>query len=199
MVSTTTTINAQESPNPLYQAASFEQDVNFRQDVCDREAAFARGEYESLGKALRGLELRAMVGINDFFQLDNSGTSDATGGSNKESATSGTIYTDYPGIIVTLMDEIARRGEFTWRNSFAVLDESQSLPDDKDWTEFLLWQTDTYDMAVSYWFETVERKRRGINFVDSWVSSGRALERERMDEDVTKETVSAWFFICLID
>ena len=149
-----TTSQAQESPNPLYQTEPFDETADFRQDVCDREAAFARGEYTSLGKALQGLELRALVGINDFFQLDNDGR----------------IYADYPGIVVTLMDEIAQRGGFTWRNSFAIVDESNPLPDDKDWTDFLIWQVDSYDIALSYWFETVERKRNGANFVESWVS-----------------------------
>lgn len=157
----TTRATCQEKPNPDLQFDYFSLNATqtFRQNVCNREAAFARGEVP-LGRALQGMQLNVYLAENEFFSLTTT-TADDGGGS---------IPQGYPGIIVKIMDEIATRGGFTWRDSYAVYNEAV-IPEDKTYTDLLLYGVETYDIVVSWWFETTARKAMGISFPEAWVSA----------------------------
>ena len=55
-----------------------------------------------LADALRGLDLHPAIAAAEYVVLDEDGRLDE----------------DYPGLLPTLLDEIARRAGFRWRNSF---------------------------------------------------------------------------------
>ena len=77
---------------------------NYRQDVCERYQQVRLGNV-TLRDALKGLELRPLMRVGTFFQYTNENGIDP----------------DDPGLLAIMMDELARRAGFTWRNSFGVV------------------------------------------------------------------------------
>ena len=49
------------------------------------------------------------------------------------------------GLTAELMDELARRAKFTWRDSFGIFRD----PGNETWTDVLVWGIDTYDVSMS--------------------------------------------------
>jgi hypothetical protein len=60
------------------------------------------------------------------------------------------IDANYPGLLVIILDELARRGQFSWRQSFDFMEPPLSA---SNWmfTDLLVWSVDTYDIAISQW------------------------------------------------
>jgi hypothetical protein len=139
--------SAQRSPNPDLQAAKFNYNVSFRQNVCD-----LRGQ--ELKYALRGLNLTSVFIPSEYFDFDFD---------------TGSLNPVYEGILPLLMDEISERGEFHWRNSFAVI--SDHLDDGKTFTDFLNWTTKTYDISPDWWTFDINRISQGIIFPEGWYDS----------------------------
>ena len=77
---------------------------NYRQDVCERYQQVRLGNV-TLRDALKGLELRPLMRVGPFFQYTHENGIDP----------------DDPGLLAIMMDELARRAGFTWRNSFGVV------------------------------------------------------------------------------
>eukprot|EP00536_Pseudo-nitzschia_multiseries_P016167 jgi/Psemu1/117898/gw1.1035.7.1 len=69
---------------------------------------------------------------------------------------------DYPGIHVKMMDQIAERGGFTWRNSFGVWFEEEK--GSRSFTEVLRWGTEKYDALIGTYTPSTERMKYGISF-----------------------------------
>lgn len=74
-----------------------------RQNLCDRLEALERGEVV-LADALKGLDLHPAIAGAEYVILDEEGKLDEK----------------YPGLLPTLLDEIANRAGFQWRNSFGL-------------------------------------------------------------------------------
>lgn len=91
---------------PRYEVIPMSPNTTYRQNVCDLHEAFYNGTVR-LDKALKGLRLRPL-----FFALDNSlsPVKDRSGKIEKGSL--------YPSI--RFLDEVAKRGGFTWRNSYGI-------------------------------------------------------------------------------
>ena len=66
-----------------------------------------------------------------------------------------------PGLYANILDHIAKRANFTWRNSFGLIAEKQA---NRSYTEILHWGTDNYDIVISDWHVTPERINLGISF-----------------------------------
>lgn len=76
----------------------------------------------------------------------------------------GKLDSDNPGIFVNIMDDIATRGKFQWRDSFGAgltpgVDGSNAT-----FSEILTWALDTYDVSIGEWRNSVQRKGNGISF-----------------------------------
>ena len=84
--------------------------TSIRQDVCHRYIQYRNGDIE-LRDALQGLEIRPLMDYGEFFQYD-----DVDG-----------INRLYPGLLSELMDELAKRAGFTWRQSFGVMDDPSAV------------------------------------------------------------------------
>merc|ERR1711862_613968 len=78
----------------------------------------------------------------------------------------GTIPERNPGIMVELLDEVASRAGFSWRNSFS----SAAFSDTgfETYSELLQWSTKNYDISADYWDRSLERIRLGISFPKAW-------------------------------
>jgi hypothetical protein len=62
----------------------------------------------------------------------------------------GEIPTDNMGLFAIIMDELARRAKFSWRNSYAAIRAIDLSAENvnKTWTDLLEWQVNTFDISV---------------------------------------------------
>mmetsp|Transcript_13230 Transcript_13230/g.20618 ORF Transcript_13230/g.20618 Transcript_13230/m.20618 type:complete len:577 (+) Transcript_13230:109-1839(+) len=144
---------AQEAP--VFTTALYDPIFKYRSNVCDRYEQFRAGEVD-FRDALEGLELKAMMGAGSLFILREDGTIDP----------------QYPGFMGVLMDELALRAGFTWRNSFGVY---YGPGENKTYTDLAIWGTDAYDVLVDWWITTVDRLQKGIGFPEGFYDASFVL------------------------
>jgi len=166
--------DAQERPNAAYQTNQFNTSAIFRQDVCERQRQYDSGEITHLEEALKGLELRTVSIISPYFKLNNE---------------TGALDEEYPRLTAVLLDELARLGQFTWRNTYAVTTPPIA---DKSWTELLKWSVDTYDVSIDWWPKSLDRLALGINFPGSWYDASIILVGKKNREKKTKFKFFSW-------
>ena len=116
---------------PFFTTVQGSPNVTHRQNVCDRFEDFYF-KRRSLPRALEGLQLHVVVGAyqGGYFNFNNE-----TG-----------IDPDEPGIIAVILDELARRGGFTWRESVGIYTEPQA--DGMTWNDTLHWSINAYDFVA---------------------------------------------------
>jgi len=77
----------------------------------------------------------------------------------------GKLNDDNPGILVNIMDQLATRGAFRWRDSFGVgLVPGNDVGSNATFSEILTWAVDTYDVSIGEWRNSVSRKGSGVSF-----------------------------------
>jgi hypothetical protein len=140
----------------------FSEEVSYRQNVCDRHDSYYNGAFE-LRDALEGFELHPLITIGQYFHLDKNGAIDE----------------EDPGLLVAILDELAKRGSFTWRNSFAV---TEGPGENHTWTDLLAWGTESYDVSVDWYIKNVERLRIGTGFPEGFVDASFILVGFKEDE-----------------
>lgn len=173
-------IEAQE--RPFVQAPKFVP-VNKRTNVCDRQKQLYDNTIE-LRDALRGLNLTvAMTNYkvpneDKFFTLVD-----------------GKIKEKDPGLFAVIMDELAERAGFTWRNSFAAIDPiDPSVDGNKTWSDMLVWEVNNFDIAADYWGRSEIRIARGVSFPTGWYDGSIILATSVEPDDDTGFT-SLWGFL----
>jgi hypothetical protein len=105
--------DAQEKPSLYMPQYTF--DVSYRQNVAGRHDRSYNGTFE-LRDALGGFEINSHSRSGEYFHLDDNGTIDE----------------EDPSLVADMLDELANRGSFTWRNSFAV---TNGPGENRTWTE----------------------------------------------------------------
>jgi hypothetical protein len=153
--------DAQEKPS-LY-LPLFSDEGSYRQDVCHRHDSYYNGTFE-LRDALEGFAINSLIRPGEYFHLDDNGAID------KED----------PGLVAHILDELAKRGSFTWRNSFAV---TEGPGDNHTWTELLDWAIESYDVSVDWWVHSAERYKMGATFPEGFVDSSYILVGFKEDDD----------------
>jgi len=125
--------------------------VSYRNDLCERQRLVDEGTL-ALPLALSGMDVS--VHLMQWTPLHV-----------RRSSVDGTLDDDDPGILVNVMDGIATRGDFRWRDSFGVGMIPQAMDyDDATFSEILDWALEAYDVSVGEWRNSVERKGGGIMF-----------------------------------
>ena len=157
------TCSSQESP--MIGATKFDYSTSYRTNVCERQHLLYNDTIQ-LRDALQGLNLS--VYITDFsnkpddimFQLSQEGT----------------IPENNPGIMAVILDELAKRAGFTWRNRFGSGTGINTAEDgNKTFGDLLIWSTDTYDISAGWWYQTNERKAQGISFIEGYYDTSMIL------------------------
>ena len=74
--------------------------------------------------------------------------------------TDGVIDEKNPAIGIKIMDEIASRGNFRWRNNYGVLAE-ESYTGNYTFDTVLDWGTNAYDVIGEWYFVSTKRLERG--------------------------------------
>jgi hypothetical protein len=150
-------VGAQELPFvsvPKFETFDSSQPRGYRTDVCDRQYQLIVGNV-TLKKALEGLDLTVAITNypspteNELFSLDP--------------VTGGIKEGDDPGLFVVLLDEVARRAGFRWRNSYVAIDPlTADVDGNKTWTDLLQWEVNHFDIAADYWARSQERMAMGV-------------------------------------
>lgn len=194
-------------PQPTYEEVmSFRRDnrigliepETFRQDVCERYDMVRVGNI-TLRNALQGMELRPLMRVGPFFRYTDEGGIDPLDG----------------GLMAIMMDELGRRAGFSWRNSFGVvhgLPEAPSMEDfeessgnslapnttttppggDISFTDLLIWSTETYDLSINWWDQTLERLERGASFLQPWFDGSIIMVQQRQVAEIDDKKIELW-------
>ena len=145
--------------------------TSYRNNYCQlaQEVEQSNGTIE-LKDALRGVSLSvgSLSGHIHFFLYDDTTGLDPT----------------YPGVNVRVMDYIAEQGNFTWRNTFGIIERNTN----ETVAELLERSVDKYDVVLGAFTTSTYRMNKYINFIDGHYDGSLILIR-----DVTEETTIAWF------
>jgi Ligand-gated ion channel len=171
-------IRAQE--RPFVSVEEFSPIPSYRTNVCDRQIQLYEEEIE-LKDALRGLELSVAITNykshyeNSFFTLVN-----------------GKIKENDPGLYVVLLDELARRAGFTWRNRFAAIKPLDfRIHGNKTWADLLYWEVEHFDIAADYWARSPDRMAQGVSFPHGWYDTSMILVTSENDTG----SINLWKFL----
>jgi Ligand-gated ion channel len=159
----------------------------FLTNVCDRQRMLYSGEIE-LRDALQGLDISVAITNYKVPNEDSYFTLSADGG----------IKENDPGLFVVILDEIARRGGFRWRNTYSAIDPiDAALDGNKTWSDLLVWETEHFDISADYWGRSTERMGRGVSFPRGWYD-GSVILAQSVAPTGSKE-VSLWSFLLPFD
>lgn len=168
---------------PLLPAVKFDRSHTHRQNLCDRQRMLFEGKVE-LEDALQGVNLTVVM--TDYTNMDEHRFFDLDG--------AGRIRTDgSPGVFAVLLDEVARRSGFRWRDSFGVVRPLSSIEDgNRTWADLLEWETETFDLSVERWARSVDRMARSVSFPEGWYDASIIMvSRVRSNESA----FNAWSFL----
>lgn len=125
---------------------------SYRNNFCERQALVDNGTI-ALTDALKGMNITVHLmdwKLSQTIRYDENG-----------------VFDDYdPGLFVNIMDYLAKRAQFNWRDSFGVgLTPSMDLnnPNAK-FSDVLNWGIETYDVSIGEWRNSRARKEAGVFF-----------------------------------
>jgi len=171
-------VTGQEASNPAYHADQFIYPNNgawsYRNNFCDLINA-NRSNVE-LENSLLGFEIRVALMEGSLTKFDYTYDEDGTVLSQK-------LSEPYPGPVPKLLDELCERSGCTWRNSYYT--HSNDLPDDKTFTDYILWLTDVYDLAADWFMPSMDRLNKGVTLTYGWYDASIIMVGK--DEGVTIE------------
>jgi Ligand-gated ion channel len=173
---------AQQYPFAVVQ--KFNRSISYRTNVCDRQLMLWNGSLE-LPLALSGLQLSvSLTNYQEgketyFFSLPD-----------------GRIPTSNPGLFAVILDELAKRAEFEWRNSFVAYPPLDPMTDvNKTWTDILSWSVNTFDIAMERWAYTPERLNIPVSFPLGWYDNSILLGELIQKSSQSKTIVDLWSFL----
>lgn len=88
------------------------------------------------------------------------------------------------GFLIEILDELAKRAGFTWRDSFSYFDDPSKY--NRTWTDLVLWQTNSYDLSGEWWMPTVARREMGVSFLNGFFDSSLILVQESQGRQSTR-------------
>lgn len=146
---------------PMTGATKFDYSKSYKTDVCDRQKQISNGEIE-LREALEGLNLSVYVTTSPFFNLTEQGTLPR----NKNEL----------GLTPQILDDLAQRAGFNWRNRFSVGTQINEEQDgNKTYSDLIEWVVNVYDIGADPWGRSSARKAKGISFVEHFYDNSIIL------------------------
>jgi Ligand-gated ion channel len=176
-------VHGQQSPTIFVD--KFDTSKIFRTNVCDRQRQIWNGSI-AFADALRGLNLTVVLtdyqygnAEDEFFSLVD-----------------GKISEDYPGLFGVMIDEVARRAGFEWRNSFGTYSPLDIEKDvNKTWTDILLWGVEVFDISVEVWGKSLARQALGVSFPTGWYDSSATFVEHITESEQVQKVVNIWAFL----
>jgi len=148
---------------PLFDVATMERNETFRTDFCEVHRRVENGEI-LLRNALKDMDIRPALFRS---QLDKK---------------TGAIAEVNPPIGIKILDEIARRAQFKFRDSYGVVDSPNK---NQTWSEVLHWSLNTYDLNGDWFLRTTDRLADGIIFPEKWYDGSLIMIRKTVMLDGT--------------
>jgi len=169
-------VRAQEAP--LFRTPILDPNAtSHRQSVCDLQAQIFNGTLK-LRDALEGFQLRPMLiesDISSFFLPPGTEV----------------LPTEKAGIIIYILDALAERAGFTWRQSYGIADLA-TAPSNSTFDDLLEWSAEMYDISANLWLQSVGRLNRGVSFPEGWLDSSIVLVGEKPKSE---SKLSMWSFL----
>jgi len=145
---------------PLFNVATLgTTNETFRSNFCELHRQIDSGAIQ-LRYALKNVKLRPAL---FRYQLDSK---------------TGRIAEVNPPIAIQILDEIARRAQFEWRDSYGVIDSPDG---NQTWGEVLSWSIDTYDLNGEWYLRTTERLADNILFPEYWYDGSLILVKKTVE------------------
>lgn len=177
-------VHGQQAPYAI--VPKFDTSVSYRTSVCDRQSMVYGGVVD-LPNALQGLNLT--VAITNyvkgrevlFFSLNNE---------------TNAIDEENPGVFAMILDELAVRAGFQWRNTyFPHLALDPETDGNKTWTDILSWAIETFDISMERWAITVERLAIPASFPIAWYDNSIILGEILTPSSQNKKVFNIWSFL----
>ena len=157
----------------------YDTEHNYRQSFCDRyallyndtsylaalitnAAATAASEADTettIANVLSGTHLNLIIADNNIHFKYEEGMG---------------INTTVPGLHADILDYMAEQSNFTWRDSFGVM-YAKDIKPPNDFTTYLDWSIERYDMVIDYWAPSLERMQLGVTFTESYINGDMLL------------------------
>jgi hypothetical protein len=167
---------------PFYETPKFDTTDSHRTDLCERQQELYIGNL-TLSDALKGLELSVVLtnytseGSKPFFTLNSQGTIDPAN----------------PGLFAIILDELAERAGFSWRQSYGVVLPIDPTTDgNKTWSDLLTWEVEVYDISAGKWDRSIARMQQEISFPEGWFDSSMIMIH--VDSGGSKDSLNIWSF-----
>jgi hypothetical protein len=178
-------IYGQQTPYAI--VPKFDRTVSYRTNVCDRQLMLYNGT-SYLPNALQGLNLTVAITNYQtgketlFFSLN---------------PTTNAIDTTNPGVFALILDELAIRAGFQWRDTYVPYPPLDPLLDgNKTWTDILSWATNTFDISMERWAQTVERLAIPTSFPIAWYDNSVVLgELIQLSSQNKNHVFNVWSFL----
>lgn len=163
---------------PSLSLTPYDYSRSYRQSVCNLQNQIDDPTDEKqLRNALNGMNLTTfLVDDSRFFYLNEDNS----------------IRRRSPGLIAEIMDELADRAGFAWRNSFGALN-STVLPEGKTYADLLEWSVWAYDVSAAYWIKSILRMERGVSFPEGWYD-GRTI-MVGIEQKEGSKNLELWSFL----
>jgi hypothetical protein len=175
------THHAQETPTLTLEY--FNYSTSYRTNVCQRQVQLDSNATLQLRDALTGLELSTWLFLdNRYVKFDPSTKA---------------LNPSHPGLIGVLLDELADRAGFKWRNSFGVI-EDVALPKGNKtytYTDLLVWSVSSFDISAAYWQKNLERMHQGASFPEGWYDASLIMIAVDKDEQRGAKNLDLWSFL----
>ncbi len=118
----------------------------------------------------------AIENLTDFLNFDKPNDENANVNENENENENNSININInidpqnPGLYIELLNEIARRGKFTWRfGYFQEIAYYQNVDDTlHSYTDLLLILANSFDVVLNYWFELPSRVGQSLTFPKGW-------------------------------
>lgn len=153
---------------PFFNTTMYAKNITHRQNFCPLHRNVTLG-LVSRKDALKGMNLHTALYDYQLNEYDE-------------------INPTNPTIGIRIMDALAQRAEFNYRNTYGVI-KLPNKTDGEDYDDQLDWLLNVYDITADYFMNTVERKSRGVIYPASgWFDASTIMVRKKdidNDEDFT--------------
>jgi Ligand-gated ion channel len=157
-------VHGQQAPFAV--VPKFDRSVSYRTNVCDRQLLIYNGTH-NIPNALQGLNLTISItnyinGKEKFFLSLDPITQQ--------------IDPSNPGLFALVLDELATRAGFHWRNTFVTHPPLDPTTDgNRTWTDILSWSIETFDVSMEAWSVTIDRLALPVSFPVEWYDNSIVL------------------------
>lgn len=180
-------LESQAQQAPTIQTAKWTENVTHRSDICDRHVQVMEGLIP-ITDALQGLNLTVVfVNYNSRDDPDNQQLFSLT--------EDGVINEDSPPLHAVVMDAIALRAGFTWRDSFGIVEplDGRDINANLTWSALLKWNTAVYDISMGQWDRSAQRLSMEIAFPEGFYDASMILVQ--LDTRKSLDWGQIWTFL----